>query len=486
MASLPLVANTPPTLPPPSALRQPAQPPAVEPTTGSFYSRLSPLTKGAMGVGLLAVGFALPKASASGDAALGQQVSQALTPYLAALKEATTPADFAKTLRHVANTTFLEATQQGLASPLAATTGSPEAKQAVTHALSQQLRFATTVKGDLTQALHDWWPLVDAHHHNAGARQDAARLIAEKAYLASNDTLERLTPHLQAKVTHTELTQTVAGQLTSPPASTVSHWAEKAQLPKQLIHHHQGTGHTHAHGDSCEVCDHVAHGHAAHAPTEETTGRNGFKLVSTRWQDWGKVLSGIAGVNLLSQATQSTLPAAGLAMGMVALLHPMLNGFERHRWATLPVLMPLVGANVALCNLASNATHSQLDAKTSLSETNKDRVTLASRLVLGVGAAIVSLPLYTKSYAWLGQTAPIKHVFGLKAAEEALQYGESMKHGLKGMFEQVFVNNAAITCARGCCVGSLICIQDIGELLAGIFAPKHQQKTSASPQQPAS
>jgi hypothetical protein len=433
-----------------------------------------------MGVGLLAVGFALPKASASVDAALGQQVTQALAPHLATLKDATTPADFAKTLRQVANTTFLEATRQGLASPLAATTGSSAAKLAVEQALGQKLSFATTIKRDLTKALHDWWPLVDAHHHNAGARQDAARLIAEKALLASNDTLGRLTPHLQAKVTHAELTQTLEGQVLSTLDDMLHHWAEKAQLPKQLIHHHQGTGHTHAHGDSCEVCDHVTHGHAAHPPNEETTARNGFKFVSTRWQDWGKVASGIAGVNLLSQATQTTLPAAGLAMGMVALLHPMLNGFERHRWATLPVLMPIVGGSVLACNTASNAIHHQLDAKTSLSETNKDRVTLASRLALGVVGAVVSLPLYTKGYAWLGQTAPIKHLFGLKAAEEALQYGENMKSGLKGMFEQVFVNNAAITCARGCCVGSLICIQDIGELLAGIFAPKPQKAASVT------
>lgn len=482
MASLPLVANTPPALVPSVALRQPAQPPAPQPTTtGAFYSHLSPLAKGAVGVGLLAVGFALPKASGSTDAALSQQVNQALAPHLATLKEATPPADFAKTLRRIANTTFLEATKQGWATPLASTTGSPEAQQAVATTLNQQLRFATTVKSDVAKALHDWWPLVDTHHHNAGARHDAARLIAEKALLASNDTLERLTPHLQAKVIHTDLTQTLAGQLTQPPPTMLGLWAEKAQLPSQLIHHHQGTGHSHAHGEACEVCDHVAPAAHNHAP--EATGQSGFKLVSTRWQDWGKVLSGIAGVNLLSQATQTTLPAASLAMGMVALLHPMLNGFERHRWATLPVLMPIVGGSVFACNAASNALHNQLDAKTSLSETNKDRITLASRLAFGVAGAVASLPFYTKSYAWLGQTAPIKHLFGLKATEEALQYGESMKNGLKGMFEQVFVNNAAMTCARGCCVGSLICIQDIGELLAGIFAPKHQQATSAPPRQ---
>lgn len=430
----------------------------------------------------MALAFAIPRPSQAAEEALTQTVSQLAKPYLAQL-----PAD-RDALRPFFQTLLPQVFQQHLETEVAKLPAYHNLPESVAeyaqHTLQAFVASATDKQAAdhpaLLERMLDASPRQGLQYgirHTVQAANTFVQLADNQApaFKASSVALYRLHPHIN------ELSEAAQSSV-SELLNDLVHLPDLGHLPPKTavapaVHYHDGVPCTHHHPPSAQAA-------LQPEPTPSTAswlGRLGeFKLVSTQWQDWAKIGAAVAGVNFLQQGSGlAALPGWATAMGMVTMLHPAMNGLARHKWAALPIIAPLVGANVAATNAATAALHQQLDHHTDWSETTKQRVTTGARVTLGLTGALVSIPAYAWGFGKWGQTGLAKQVFGPLVADEARQAVQVAQKGLKPLLSQLVVNNPALTCVRGCCAGSLLCIQEVVELLVGLLFPS--RSTNSTP-----
>jgi hypothetical protein len=175
-----------------------------------------------------------------------------------------------------------------------------------------------------------------------------------------------------------------------------------------------------------------------------------FRLLSTDWKEWAKVLTAIGGLGEFQKAAQWEPPIWLNAMMNVALVTPLVTRFNLANILQGAIIAPFVGGLASLNNylgdkaekpaqkylhLSPTVTHFALSALTTLT---------GIAILPGIGKAI---PPPAKS--WPGQNLS-KGTTGVKTNNSATRA------------------SVGTVCANGCCA-SLICANDVGQMGSAVL-----------------
>lgn len=186
-----------------------------------------------------------------------------------------------------------------------------------------------------------------------------------------------------------------------------------------------------------------------------------FRLFSTDWKEWAKVLLAIGGLGEIQKAANWQPPVWLSAMMNVAVVTPLISKFNLQNVIQGVVLSPLVGGLASLNHYLGEKAEQPAEKYLQLPAT-VTRLALSALTTL-TGLAILpkvgrAIPLPAKS--WPGQSkAP-----SLTNAETAARAG------------------AGTICANGCCA-SLICANEMGQIgsamLSSYQARQHERKAQS-------
>jgi hypothetical protein len=158
-------------------------------------------------------------------------------------------------------------------------------------------------------------------------------------------------------------------------------------------------------------------------------------LIPSDWKEWAKVGLGIAGMSQVNQAANWKPPVWLNAMMNVAVVSPLVSGLSRQHVAQGLILAPVVGALAQATHYVSDKAQRPLQEKWNIPP-------VVSHAVFSVLMVLASLRIFP----WVNSSIP-----PLQASAD----GSAVKTGL------------ASACVNGCC-SSVICVNDIGQLLAAL------------------
>jgi hypothetical protein len=196
----------------------------------------------------------------------------------------------------------------------------------------------------------------------------------------------------------------------------------------------------------------------AHAAEKE------FALFPKDWKHWARLLLGLGAVNHINKGMNWNPPPWLQAAETVLVLHPITSGITKRSIGqlafTLPYVVAIVEANILLGK-------GYLWAKERFTGQKQDPNqpdtwdSLLFKLASSVAFAAAGVKAYPKLYEEIGKTG----ILGQANKKHAMDLSSGV---------------ALITCARGCCQGTVVCLTEMGEILGGMTSSFQKRKVASS------
>ncbi len=167
-----------------------------------------------------------------------------------------------------------------------------------------------------------------------------------------------------------------------------------------------------------------------------------FSLLSSDWRSWAQIGLGIGAYGSLKKAFNWNPPPWLGALGTVGVIGTLMAGFQKKSLVQLGVMAPVVAGVVQGANYLNDTVGHALEEKANIPKG-------ITKLAVSIGMMIAGLktyPVFLKGVALTG-------LLGKAARQEALK-GSALAGGM------------LVACARGCCQGTVLCMSEIGEMLA--------------------
>jgi hypothetical protein len=167
-------------------------------------------------------------------------------------------------------------------------------------------------------------------------------------------------------------------------------------------------------------------------------------LLPTDWKTYFRIGAGILAVNQINTAFSLHLRPWMNAVEAVAVINPLAAGFSLASLSQMLVMAPLIAGSVESITALNKMTAKPLKEKYGIPEA-------LTKLVLSLTSGALGIWLFPKVYKQIAQTG----IFGKMVKQETSMLGS--------------MGALAACCARGCSPGSLICLSETAELIAGFF-----------------